>query len=83
MTRTLVKKNGEWVIKYDRGHEVVFYELDQNGKEWTKKSIVTKFIHEGIEMDFSLITTGQYSKEQESIVREFHAKILYINHETI
>ena len=34
-------------------------------------------------MDFSLITTGQYSKEQESIVREFHAKILYINHETI
>ena len=83
MTGILVKKNGEWVVKYDRGHEVVFYELDQNSKDWSNRSGVVKFIHEGIELDFTLITSGQYNEEQESIVREFYAKILHINHDTI
>lgn len=83
MTGILVKKNGEWYVKYDRGHEVLFYELDQDGKSWSKRQGVINFIHEGIEVDFSLITSGQYNKEQESVVKEFHAKILHINHETI
>ena len=83
MTGTLAKKNGEWVVKYDRGHEVVFYELDKNSKDWSNRSGVIKFIREGIELDFTLITSGQYNEEQESIVREFHAKILHINHDTI
>ena len=83
MTGTLVKKNDEWHIKYDRGHDVVFYELDQDCKNWTKRTGVINFIHEGIEVDFSLITSGHYNEEQESIVKEFHAKILHINHETI
>ena len=48
-----------------------------------KKTGVINFIHEGIEVDFSLITSGHYNEEQESIVKEFHAKILHINHETI
>jgi hypothetical protein len=83
MTGTLTKKNGEWVVKYDRGHEVVFYELDQDGKNWSKRIGVMNFIHEGIELDFTLITSGQYNEEQEFVVKEFHAKILHINHDTI
>jgi hypothetical protein len=83
MTGTLVKKNDEWHIKYDRGHDVVFYELDQDGKNWSKRIGVMNFIHEGIEVDFTLITSGHYNEEQESIVKEFHAKILHINHDTI
>ena len=83
MTGILVRKNEDWYVKYDRGHEVLFYELDQDSKKWSKKEGVVKFIHEGIEVDFSLITSGQFNEEQESIVKEFHAKILYINHETI
>ena len=83
MTGTLAKKNGEWVVKYDRGHEVVFYELDKNSKDWSNRSGVIKFIREGIELDFTLITSGQYNEEQESIVKEFQAKILHINHDTI
>lgn len=83
MTGTLVKKNGEWVVKYDRGHEVVFYELDQDAKNWSKRIGVMNFIHEGIELDFTLITSGQYNVEQECVVKEFHAKILHINHDTI
>jgi hypothetical protein len=83
MTGTLVKKNDEWYIKYDRAHEVLFYQLDENSKRWSNREGVKKFIHDGIEVDFSLITSGQYNEEQESILREFQAKILYINHETI
>lgn len=83
MTGILVRKNEDWYVKYNRGHEVLFYELDQDAKKWSKKEGVVKFIHEGIEVDFSLITSGQYNEEQESIVKEFYAKILHINHETI
>jgi hypothetical protein len=83
MTGTLTLKNGIWVVKYDRGHEVLFYQLDLKSDEWTKKSAVQRFIKEGIEVDFSLITTGEYSEKEESLVKEFYAKILYINHHTI
>ena len=83
MTGALAQKNGEWVVKYDRGHEVLFYQLDPKSDEWTKKTAVQRFIKEGIEVDFSLITSGEYSEEKESLVKEFYAKILYINHHTI
>jgi hypothetical protein len=83
MTGTLTQKDGIWVVKYDRGHEVLFYQLDLKSNEWTKKNAVKRFIKEGIEVDFSLITTGEYSEEKESLVKEFSAKILYVNHHTI
>ena len=83
MTGVLVKKNGGWIIQYDKGHEILFYELDQNCKEWSKRKSVTKFIHEGIEVDFKLITSGFHNKEQNYIVKEYNAVILHINHETI
>ncbi len=83
MTGTLAQKDGIWVVKYDRGHEVLFYQLDLKSNEWTKKNAVKRFIKEGIEVDFSLITTGEYSEEKESLVKEFSAKILYVNHHTI
>ena len=83
MTGVLTQKDGIWVVKYDRGHEVLFYQLDQKSDEWTKKNAVRRFIKEGIEVDFSLITSGEYSEEKESLVKEFSAKILYINHDTI
>ena len=83
MTGKLTQKDGIWVVKYDRGHEVLFYQLDSKSDEWTKKNAVQRFIKEGIEVDFSLITTGEYNKEKESLVKEYNAKLLYINHETI
>ena len=83
MTGTIVQKDGIWVVKYDRGHEVLFYRLNPESNEWTKKNAVKRFLKEGIEVDFSLITTGEYSEEKESLVKEFSAKILYVNHHTI
>ena len=83
MTGSLAQKNEEWVVKYDRGHEVLFYQLDPKSDEWSKKNAVRRFIKEGIEVDFSLVTTGEYREEKESIVKEFYAKILYVNHHTI
>ena len=37
MTGTLVQKNGEWVVKYDRSHEVLFYQLDPKVMSGLKK----------------------------------------------
>jgi hypothetical protein len=83
MIGTLVQKDGNWVIKYNRGHDEVFYKLDKHGEEWSKKESVLKFLHEGIELDFTLITSGHYDDKEETVVKEFSAKIQYINHETI
>ena len=83
MTGILVKTNGEWVVKYDRGHEVLFYRLDQQSKEWTKKDSVLKFIREGIEVQFNLVVNGSYDHENEIFVKEFSAKIKQIEHSTI
>ncbi len=83
MTGTLAQKDGIWVVKYDRGHDEVFYKLDEEAQKWSKKESVLKFLHEGIEIDFTLITSGHYDDKEESVVKEFSAKIQYINHETI
>ena len=83
MTGTLVQKDGNWVVKYNRGHDEVSYKLDKDGEEWSKKESVLKFLHEGIELDFTLITSGHYDDKEETVVKEFSAKIQYINHETI
>lgn len=83
MTGKLLNKNGKWVVEYNKGHEVIFYGLDPISEIWSKRESVMKFIHDGIEVDFCLITTGQFNEKKEQIVKEFHVKILYINHETI
>jgi hypothetical protein len=83
MTGILVQKDGNWVVKYNRGHDEVFYKLDKDGEEWSKKESVIKFLHEGIELDFTLMTSGHYDDKEDSVVKEFSAKIQYINHETI
>jgi hypothetical protein len=83
MTGTLVQKDGNWVVKYNRGHDEVFYKLDKDGEEWSKKESVIKFLHEGIELDFTLMTSGHYDDKEDTVVKEFSAKIQYINHETI
>lgn len=83
MTGTLVKKNGEWVVKYDRGHEVLFYQLDPQSEEWSKKDIVLKFIREGIEVQFNLVVNGSYDHKNQIFVKEFSAKLKQIEHSTI
>lgn len=37
MTGLLVKKQNSWTVKYDRGHEVIFYDICKNQKNGLKK----------------------------------------------
>jgi len=83
MTGTLVKKNKEWVVKYDKGHEIVFYNLCKNSKIWSEKKDVKKFIKEGIEVEFSLITDSFYDKNKQQQAKEFCVKLLQIEHSSI
>lgn len=83
MTGKLVKKNQEWIVEYDRGHEVLYYGLDSKSQEWSKKSDVKKFIKEGIEIEFDLVVTGFYDETKKYLVKEFSAKIKRVEHSTI
>ena len=83
MTGTLVQKENKWVVKYDRGHDIVFYNLNPISEDWSKKDSVKKFINEGIEVDFSIITSGEYNEKIQSLVKDYYAKILSINPESI
>jgi hypothetical protein len=81
MTGYLTQTLGEWMVKHDKDEKL--YPLCPDSQKWIDKNPTRKFLKEGIEVDFSLITTGEYNKEKESLVKEYSAKLLYINHETI
>lgn len=83
MTGLLVKKQNSRTVKYDRGHEVIFYDICKESKKWTEKKEVKKFIHENIEVQFNLVTKGFYDQNTETQVREFCAKLISIEHSTI
>lgn len=83
MTGKLVKKNGEWVVRYDKNHDEVFYRFCPQTKVWSEKEEVKKFIHDNIEVEFSLIVNGSYDDINELFVKEFCAKIKQVEHSTI
>jgi hypothetical protein len=83
MTGKIVKKNGEWVVKYDKNHDEVFYILCPQTKLWTEKDEVKKFIHDNIEVEFYLVVNGFYDKVNEQFVKEFCARIKQVEHSTI
>lgn len=83
MTGILVKKNNEWVVKYDKNHDEIFYVLCEKSKLWSEKEEVKNFIHDNIEVEFSLVVNGSYDKINELFVKEFCAKITRIEHSTI
>jgi len=83
MTGLLIKRNNQWVVKYDRGHEVLFYEICEQSKIWTQKESVLKFLHENVEVEFNLIVRGSYDRNKQEQVREFCAKIILVEHSSI
>jgi hypothetical protein len=83
MTGKLIKKNNEWVVKYDKNHDEVFYVLCPQTKIWSEREDVKKFIHDDIEVQFNLVVNGSYDKINEMFVKEFCAKITQVEHSTI
>ena len=78
MTGQLVKLNDEWVVRYDKGHEAIHYSLCDDSKKWYEKNKTKPFINDGMEVIFDLITSGRFSKSQEMMVKEFSARIQYV-----
>ena len=78
MTGQLIKLNNELVVRYDKGHEVIYYNLCEDSKKWYKKNKTKPFINDGMGVIFDLITSGRFSKSQDMMVKEFSARIKYI-----
>lgn len=83
MTGILVKKNNQWVVKYNKNHDEIFYTLCEKSKLWSEKEEVKNFIHDNIEVEFSLVVNGSYDNINELFVKEFCAKITQVEHSTI
>jgi hypothetical protein len=52
--------------------------LCDDSKKWYEKNKTKPFINDGMEVVFDLITSGRFSKSQEMVVKEFSARIKYI-----
>lgn len=83
MDGILIKKNDEWVVKYNKNHDEVFYVLCPQTKIWSEREDVKKFIHDDIEVQFNIVVNGSYDKINEMFVKEFCAKITQVEHSTI
>lgn len=83
MDGILIKKNDEWVVKYNKNHDEVFYLLCPQTKIWSEREDVKKFIHDDIEVQFNIVVNGSYDKINEMFVKEFCAKITQVEHSTI
>lgn len=83
MDGILIKKNDEWVVKYNKNHDEVFYLLCPQTKIWSEREDVKKFIHDDIEVQFNIVVNGSYDKINEMFVKEFCGKITQVEHSTI
>jgi len=78
MKGQLVKLNNGLVVRYNKGHDVVHYELCPDSKKWYENNKTKPFITDGMEVIFDLITSGKFSESKDMVVREFSARIKLI-----
>ena len=83
MTGTLIQKDGEWVVKHIKDGGEYLYPLCPKTTDWVLQRSTKSFIKEGIEVIFTLIVKGEYCETKEMLLKNYQAKIVSINHETI
>jgi hypothetical protein len=83
MKGILVKKNGEWMVKYDDNGDIKLYPLCPDTKKWSEIPTVENYIKENIEVVFDYIVKGEYCETKEQMVKNYFAKIKRIEHESL
>lgn len=83
MKGILVKKNGEWMVKYDDNGDIKLYPLCPDTKKWSERPTVENYIKENIEVVFDYIVKGEYCETKEQMVKNYYAKIKRIEHESL
>ena len=83
MDGTLKFFENQWVVKSLSETNDKLYPIWKESQEWINKPSTTKFIKEGIEVVYDVITTGEYSKEKQQIIKTNFAKIKTIYFESL
>lgn len=83
MDGTLKFFENQWVVKSLSETNDKLYPLWEESQEWIDRESTSKFIKEGIEVVYDVITTGEYSKEKQQIIKTNFAKIKTIYFESL
>ena len=83
MDGTLNFFENKWFVKSLSENNDKLYPLWEESQEWIDRESTSKFIKEGIEVVYDVITTGEYSKEKQQIIKTNFAKIKTIYFESL
>ena len=83
MDGTLKFFENQWVVKSLSETNDKLYPIWKETQEWINKPSTTKFIKEGIEVVYDVITTGEYNEEKQQIIKTDFAKIKAIYFESL
>jgi hypothetical protein len=79
----LIFFENQWVVKNLSQNDNKVYPIWEENQEWINKSSTKKFIKDGIEVVYDIITSGEYSEEKQQIVKTEFAKIKAIYFESL
>jgi hypothetical protein len=83
MKGKLVNISQEWFVEYDKNGENKIYELSPESVLWTKRYDVDKILNENKEVEFNLVVKGEYCETKEMMIKNYFAKLVLINFDTI
>ena len=83
MKGKLVNISQEWFVEYNKNGENKIYELSPESVLWTKKCDVDKILNENKEVEFNLVVKGEYCETKEMMIKNYFAKLVLINFDTI
>ncbi len=83
MTGKLINIDQEWFVEYDKNGEKKIYELSPESLLWAKRYDVDKILNENREVEFSLVVKGEYCETKEMMIKNYFAKLVLINFDTI
>jgi hypothetical protein len=83
MTGKLINIDQEWFVEYDKNGEKKIYELSPESLLWAKRYDVDKILNENREVEFSLVVKGEYCETKKMMIKNYFAKLVLINFDTI
>ena len=79
----LIFFENQLVVKSSSETDNKLYPIWEENQEWINKPSTAKFIKEGIEVVYDIVTTGEYNEEKQQIIKTDFAKIKAIYFESL
>ena len=83
MDGTLKFFENKWFVKSLSENNDKLYPIWDESQEWINKESTVKFLKEGIEVVYDIVTTGEYNEKKQQIIKTDFAKIKAIYFESL